>query len=1011
MSYRNFLKQNRMVFPLLVMLFALLCCPLCAAADTYYCLSDRRQEECQNPPPPSCAYQNKINGVHHYVCRVEDGKWLGNSDTDKVIVYLYNSRKPALLDIEGSLSLGNVRFNAWNDGGEAENLTLNIRDNLELTQNVDIAANIQVGGKVEANDSARNILIVGNLEAQSYINFWEYSSGIRIFGDVRSVSNFVKLTGDIAGNVSSGKNHYVNLVQAHVTGNVDSTRADRTNCMDADSKVDGCFTAHAPENIPQSTYICQNTRIGAGPGGGAYNGSVGSIRAPASAVIGGICCLKNGACMSDPSVCLAATDSSGQTGLSGVKACNVNPASISKTVDDANPAPNATVTFTITARPNPADALDNLLVEDILPEGLTLESHWADVGSIDWRASERKLTWHFPKEATQQGTLKLKAKVSCTATNQISNLATLYNYIPASHQRDMLDQSQVFLSVSGPCGELVAPWLPTRVSGQDFELDIQSIVGNGNFALLPVTGKAEVALLPADTSSQANCAALTTVPASALAKTVVDFGKTGEAKAKAAFNVNAAVSAVRVWMRKEDGSQSFCPADTFAIRPATFFLQSPMSNISPDTGEAKAAAGTPFALHAYAFSAKADKQLGAYTLLPKLDTKKIGGTGSRGGGHYTANAPLTGTFSFGQPGMASGVDFRYADVGTLEFSPGAVYDDQFTAADQRLGKCLPNSADNTPDASGRVGCRFANQKTFVFGRWHPAAFAFEGVLSPTCADFVYMGQPFETTLSVRALTTDGQVTPHYGGDLTALGQAHPLGGGNVVAFHAENVGHSLGLAQGQRSPWARRLSALDCQWTAGRCEAQVSATFAKATDPDGPYADFAVMARLADPDPVSFDSADTLASSNRIRLLRGQLWANNAYGPTRQVLPVPFAIRYWAGHDWRHHARDTCTPLALPDVANGGLPSGQVESRWRNAESVPEVKHPENGSARLELSMPQHKAATLHLDLKLKPVRDAALGPGQSQDWLDLARDSVRLCFGRCGPRHAFIWKQERVVR
>jgi uncharacterized repeat protein (TIGR01451 family) len=965
--------------------------------------------------PAGCQFDGISNGIHQYSCSCGSG---GCTMWEGTTLFVNNSIKPAEITINGGLTLSNSCINGNEDTGVPSALRVHVKGDLNLGQNVDIAANIDVDGSTTANDQASDIQIWGNLAANSNIDFWEYSSGMQIHGNVSSLDNFVKLTGTVYGNVSAGLGHYVNLIQAHVTGDVDSKQADRTNCLDATSKVDGCFTVHSPEAIGANTYICKNRLIS--PKENTYDGSVGSIRAPASASIGGICCLRHGACMSDPSICLAQTDSLKQAALSGVKSCNVHPASVKKSVDNANPKAGQSVTFTIVAQPNPADELDSLRVEDILPPGLSYQSATADIGSTSYDDSTRKFIWIFSKSNAPTGTLKLKAKVSCTQSNQITNVATLYNYISASasdnttgaDQLDQLDQSSASLAVQGPCGELAASSLPTRIAGQGFSIGIDSIAGNGDNTPLSTTGTADVALLPASGLSQSACAALDSPPSSALATATADFGTTGSASANAAFTVNAISPAVRVWMRMQGGTQSFCSADTFAIRPANFFLSAsnatgPLGNTNPDSGSPAAAAGSSFTLKAAALSATGTA-LAAYTGSPQIDKGKLSGTGSLGGG-TVPTPPLSwasaSAFSAAQSGIATGNGFRYLDAGTFALGSAAVYDSTYTAIDQSQGgKCIAGSASNTPNGSGLVGCNFANQAAYTVGRWHPASFAFSGAISPPCqgSGFIYMGQPFGVALSITALAADGATaTPHYGGNLGKVGQSN-LGGTNVAAFYAENAGSNLGLAGSSRTAWASRLSALDCTWSAGSCTANAQPSFAKAAKPDGPYGNFTVMARLADPDGIAFATGSATAATNSERMLRGQLWAENAYGPIGFSLPVPFAVRYWAGSGWLRNPADTCTALALPTIQNGGLDDAKLNAKWRNPESTPAVKHPEAGSAMLELVGGQDG----HSSLKLAPVRDSAV----EQSWLDLA-DNALLCFGRCGPRHSFIWEKEHVTR
>lgn len=438
-----------------------------------------------------------------------------------------------------------------------------------------------------------------------------------------------------------------------------------------------------------------------------------------------------------------------------------------------------------------------------------------------------------------------------------------------------------------------------------------------------------------------------------------------------------------VWVRFNQGAGgTFCSNDRFAIRPAAF--TSITSSANADATGASATA-TPLVKAGASFSLTVNTGAPGYDGTPGVSPALI----------EWINPPvrvgtLAGSFTSGASAVtgdgATGSAFTYDEVGYFRFQPYGVFDASFTSAYQDASDTVcvntsPNDFSNTPDAAGKVGCKFGNtMASSYFGRFYPDHFDTTVTQACTTGAFTYSGQPF--TVQVAARNAAGATTMNYHGtSATAFAKATTLSGWDSAGA-AANPGPGSFTAGTAIAATAFANGVVTTilptyQFTAANTIPTLLRV--RAIDAEG------VTSLRTVP-------ATTVEGTTTVR--SGRLLLSNAYGSELLPLAVPAKVQYWSANGWMVNAADSCTTLTVPTSANNGL-TNTLRTKTAATISSPVV----GGDSRLRLSAPGAGNAGL-VDISGSILRGA-------NTWLTLPAPSARICFGSCGPRSPVIYFRE----
>jgi len=330
-----------------------------------------------------------------------------------------------------------------------------------------------------------------------------------------------------------------------------------------------------------------------------------------------------------------------------------------------------------------------------------------------------------------------------------------------------------------PGGDDLSGRLYTQTSGQPFVMDIVALkdadgddVADGRETNFALNVDRDITVELVDGSSGESCE--DHLPIAPAVNQILSFTSTDEGiKPTGDFSVAKAYRALRC--RVTDATQEQpvvgCSTDQFAIRPTQLNLQVPVLTNSGDSGDPKQAAGSNFTLQAISGTA-------GYDGTPEINLTKLeahSGAVQEGllAGNFTAADSASGN--------AEGVEFSYSEVGSFRIQSQGLFDADFTAIDQP-SDCVDDFS-NTPDGSGKIGCKFANVTDSLWvGRFIPDHLTIDinnnGVLANTCAagGFSYSGQPIgyfvgqtpkSTITAWNALATP-TITKNYTGTYSKL---------------------------------------------------------------------------------------------------------------------------------------------------------------------------------------------------------------------------------------------------
>ena len=356
-----------------------------------------------------------------------------------------------------------------------------------------------------------------------------------------------------------------------------------------------------------------------------------------------------------------------------------------------------------------------------------------------------------------------------------------------------------------------------------------------------------------------------------------------------------------------------CSTDAFAIRPNSFAIISPLDN-SGNSGAPTGTAGT-------AFNLTAETSIENYDGIPVIDSAQITA-------HVGAiqTGILAGLFPPADPstGNSTGTSFTYSEVGNVILNAGSIIDTDFATIDKSAGDCT-NSASNTANADGKVGCNIANTDLASLGRFIPEHFEISivnqgsfGGSAYACSGFNYFGQAFsydnKPQLTVTAYNglSPKEITQNYTGSyakleisdfdfVTPTTDANKLGADNINKVNlswtpaaADLIDHnngSLSLTFGDDTfKYRQQTNSLVAPFT--------NAVEFEFTD-------------ITDSDSVSSSNLPLSVTPSGALIRFGRLNIANSHGSELVPLLDPVTTEYFNGANWTLNSMDNCTSLSL----------------------------------------------------------------------------------------------------
>ncbi len=511
----------------------------------------------------------------------------------------------------------------------------------------------------------------------------------------------------------------------------------------------------------------------------------------------------------------------------------------------------------------------------------------------------------------------------------------------------LMDQTHVCGSTGGPdepaaafnCIEPgqdpIAGRLLTKSVGASFIVDVAALRDDDNDTIadsvetqFAQSADRSVTLELVDSSSGAACSAL---PGLSPAVTLpVNFQATDSGLTQSpALTVTRAYSSVACRVSDSNDAPAVvgCSTDSFAVRPASLALQTPALNNGGTSG-------TPAAIVGSAFNLAVSGGAG-YNGSPLITASAL---------EAHAGAVATGTLSgsFGtantSTGIATGSSFNYSEVGNFRFVANAIRDSGFSAVDQP-DDCILGSLANSADASGRIGCDFANPAaTAWIGRFTPDHFTVAvteaGILDNTCTGFSYAGTGIgyltNPELLISARAGDGSLTLNYTGLYNKLSSAEITFSsltGDATTVGADGVSPVVvGVASGtpnlaDNGDGTLQLTLIGDTYTYSRIAnnqigefvSDVSRNVTAVTDTE----DGTTATGL----PVSLAPAG-------VPIRYGRVFIGSAFGSEFQSLPVPMRIEYFSGtsNRFENNLADACTninnvTIIDPDTSDSLVPN------------------------------------------------------------------------------------------
>jgi len=478
--------------------------------------------------------------------------------------------------------------------------------------------------------------------------------------------------------------------------------------------------------------------------------------------------------------------------------------------------------------------------------------------------------------------------------------------------------------------------LYTKLAGTAFAFDLVALKADGTIESDYVASggnSKNVKLELVDGSDRTACAdrsLITPIVSQSLSFSATDAGR----KQSATMTVSNAYANLRCRVTDSNQTPSVvaCSSDNFAVRPLALLVTQNTPTLN---------AGSTFTLQAQAVMDYLTPPTTAtnYSGVPALNPGQITGTPG-----FTQTALAPQPFPTATNGI-SNATFTYDEVGsfTLPASAPSTYgisDSSFTGVDGSTD-CIPNSASNTLDSSGKYGCLIGQSAALTVGRFYPDHFDIASAVTPGCpaGGFTYMDQPFTLGYTVTAKSMS-RGSPNPPGNLPLT-----LYSGGQLYFAAINAG----------TDWVTRLSSavttpLTPTWINGSyTQASKPMTFTRPTTATadatwGPFDALDIGVAIDDADSVGYaatiptfsaktptqcsNSAGTacrqyasLTGGTTTKMRIGRIRLSNAYGSERLNLIIPMALEYWTTNGWQKNSLDTCTPFTNSNFSFS-FPSG-----------------------------------------------------------------------------------------
>ncbi len=578
--------------------------------------------------------------------------------------------------------------------------------------------------------------------------------------------------------------------------------------------------------------------------------------------------------------------------------------SVTKTVSSSSVVRGTDVTFTVRVANAGTGIASNVLVNDLLPAGLSYSSHTTTSGSY----SASTGVWTIGTLAVG-GAATLNLTATTTVAGVLTNTATVASGTFDPNTAN--NTASVSVTVTSPGATLDAvevaaaagTSIHTKLAGTSFNLDLLALDSGGNIA---TTYNRTVTIELVDSASSSICASRT------LLQTVGTYTFTGSGAGRDngrktyTFTYANAAPNVRVRLRDNNSTPiTACSTDNFSIRPLALTVSS--SNANADaTGTSTTAtpalqSGTNFSLTATAVDGAATPAtLTGYAGTPGIDPASVQAHGAA-----PSVGTVAGSFSPATAGAASGSTFIYSEVGYFRAAATGIYDDTFTSVDQGNGGCT-NDFSNTM-VGGRYGCKFGNlAATRYFGRFIPARLVISSSsLTNACTSataYTYFGEDgFTTAFTLTAQNTAGVTTANYTGSYAKLGLTTWANFG----FTAATLPAGATLSTGATPPsgtWNNGVASITAKH-------QVSRPTALAGETDATVS--------AAPTDGEIPAASPASALGAVKLRYGRLQLLNAYGSELLVLPMTLRAQYWNGTAWATNSDDSCTPVATPTSGAG----------------------------------------------------------------------------------------------
>lgn len=268
------------------------------------------------------------------------------------------------------------------------------------------------------------------------------------------------------------------------------------------------------------------------------------------------------------------------------------------------------------------------------------------------------------------------------------------------------------------------------------------------------------------------------------------------------------------------------------------------------------------------------------------------------------------------PGLAngdnSGMDRRLLTA----FTNGTAATDQVFFPEVGIAQITAELVTEDYLGVGSIRAMRANSTSGPVGRFTPAYFEIEPIeLTPGCSQmlpFSYMEQPFTIAWHLTAYNRHGNRTGNYDGDYARLAPEQHI---NLRA-----------IDRIQPTPLSSRISHVSqLTWDEGMATVDSEARLARDDDPDGPFEQVELGARVTDADGITTRVADLDLDSEddnspdavqlgQSDLRFGRLRLTDAFGPETADLPVTMQSEYWRDGDWLVNRDDECTTLALSSI-------------------------------------------------------------------------------------------------